>query len=231
MKKIAILQSNYIPWKGFFDMIAAVDEFILYDDAQFTKNDWRNRNQIKTPQGIQWMTVPVGQDITRRIRDVELPNHKWQTKHWKTLENNYRRAPHFEEVAAVFEPLYRYHSYLRLSELNRVFIETICRYLDIQTKITYSWDYELVGGRVDRLVNICLQAGAAHYISGPAARGYLDEAAFSSNSISVSWFDYSGYPEYSQLWGPFEHGVSILDLLFNCGRRSKSYMKYLPGDQ
>lgn len=100
VKKIAILQSNYVPWKGYFDLIAAVDEFILYDDMQFTKNDWRNRNQIKTPQGVQWLTVPVGKDIHRRIRDVQLVDG-WQIKHWKTLESNYRRAAHFDAIASV----------------------------------------------------------------------------------------------------------------------------------
>ena len=88
MKKVAILQSNYIPWKGYFDMIASVDEFILYDDVQFTKNDWRNRNRIKTPQGTQWITIPVGQDIDRLIRDVHLKDSQWQIKHWKILESN-----------------------------------------------------------------------------------------------------------------------------------------------
>src|ERR1044072_7184086 len=98
-KKVAIVQSNYVPWKGFFDLIAAVDEFVLYDDAQFTKNDWRNRNKIKTPQGVKWLTVPVGQNINRRIRDVALTDHGWQAKHWRTLEANYRRAHCFDAVA------------------------------------------------------------------------------------------------------------------------------------
>ena len=107
VKKVAILQSNYIPWKGYFDLIAAVDEFILYDDVQFTKNDWRNRNKIKTPQGAQWLSIPVGQNISRRIRDVELPDTKWQLRHWKTIQSNYGRALYFEEVAAILSPTQR----------------------------------------------------------------------------------------------------------------------------
>ena len=231
MKKVAILQSNYIPWKGYFDMIAAVDEFILYDDVQFTKNDWRNRNKIKTPRGVEWISVPVGQNIGRRICDVTLPSRGWQEKHWKTLEANYRRAPFFKEVAKVIEPLYRGRSYAGLSELNSVLIEAICRYLNIQTKLSHSWDYSMAEGRVERLIDICIKAGATHYISGPAAKDYLDESAFSSHGIRISWFDYSGYPEYPQLWGAFEHRVCILDLLFNCGHSSNRYMKYFPGDQ
>src|SRR5205809_4777610 len=140
MKKVAILQSNYIPWKGYFDLIAAVDEFILYDDVQFTKNDWRNRNKIKTPKGLEWISIPVGQDISRRIRDVELPDHRWQEKHWKTLEANYGRAPHFAEVARLFEPLYLQRNHSHLSALNREFIEVICRYLGLSTRTSKSWD-------------------------------------------------------------------------------------------
>jgi hypothetical protein len=231
MKNVAILQSNYIPWKGYFDMIAAVDEFIIYDDVQFTKNDWRNRNKIKTPKGIEWISIPVGQNIGRNISSVTLPSNNWQTKHWKTLESNYRRASCFHEVAGIIKPLYLNKKYASLSELNRIFIEAICQYLNIQTKISSSSDYNLIGGRVARLVDICIQAGAACYISGPSAKNYLDESAFLSQGIDVSWFDYSGYNEYPQLWGGLEHGVSILDLLFNCGRDSVHYMKFFSKGQ
>lgn len=229
MKKISILQSNYIPWKGYFDIIAAVDEFILYDDMQFTKNDWRNRNKIKTPKGIEWLTVPVGQDIRRRIRDVRLPNNRWQEKHWRTLENNYRRAPYFNEVAGVLEPIFTQRSHTNLSELNRELIETVCAYLGIKTVIRNSWDYTVIGGKTGRLVDLCEQAGGMEYISGPAAKDYIEEHLFRERGIKLSWFDYSGYPEYSQLWGGFVHGVTILDLLFNCGIDAPRYMKYVVG--
>jgi hypothetical protein len=227
VKKVAILQSNYIPWKGYFDMIAAVDEFILYDDVQFTKNDWRNRNRIKTPKGLEWLSIPVGQDIGRRIRDVELPDRRWQEKHWKTLEANYGRAAHFAEVAAVFEPLYRSRSHSRLSALNREFIEAICGYLGISTSISNSWDYDLAEGRTDRLVDLCEQTGAAEYVTGPSARNYLDESAFADRGIRLTWFDYTGYSEYPQLWGEFSHEVTVLDLLFNCGRDAARHMRFV----
>lgn len=226
-KKVAILQSNYIPWKGYFDMIASVDEFILYDDMQFTKNDWRNRNKIKTPQGLQWLTVPVGQGINRRIRDVELPNSKWKIKHWKTLESNYRRAPHFEEVAAVFEPLYLAESFTHLSQLNRRLIDVVCNYLGIKTVINNSWDYLIIDGKTERLVDICAQAGGTEYISGPAAKDYIEENVFAERGIKLTFFNYSGYPEYPQLWGGFTHGVTILDLLFNCGNEAARYMRHV----
>jgi hypothetical protein len=226
MKKVAILQSNYIPWKGYFDLIAAVDEFILYDDMQFTKNDWRNRNKIKTPKGLEWISVPVGQDINRRIREVKIPNCNWQKKHWKTFVSNYGRAPHFKEVAAWIEPLYLDRRYTHLSELNQCFIKDICGYLGIKTIITNSWDYTLVDGKTERLVDLCTQADCTEYISGPAAKDYIEESVFQKRGIKLTWFDYSGYPEYQQLWGKFTHEVSILDVLFNCGIEAPRYMKY-----
>jgi hypothetical protein len=227
MKKVAIIQSNYIPWKGYFDIVAAVDEFILYDDMQFTKNDWRNRNRIKTPRGIEWISIPVGQNIGRRIRDVELPMTLWQKKHWKMLESNYRRAPHFEAVAALLEPFYLKRVHTRLSAVNRELIETVCAYLGITTKISDSWDYTLVGGKSERLADLCAQAGGTEYVSGPAARDYIEEPAFAERGIKLSWMDYAGYPEYPQLWGEFVHGVTILDLLFNCGKDAPRYMKHV----
>lgn len=228
MKKVAILQSNYIPWKGYFDMIAAVDEFILYDEMQYTKNDWRNRNQIKTPQGVQWLTVPVRQkgEFGQTIRDAEIDGEKWRGLHWKSLNANYRRAQHFSEVAAFIEPLYK-NSYRTISELNRSFIVAICAYLGITTKISYSWDYQLIEGKTERLSNLCQQAGTTQYISGPSAKDYIDPHIFSNAGIGLTWFNYEGYPEYPQLWGEFVHGVTILDLLFNCGKKSKNYMRFV----
>ncbi len=228
MKKIAIVQSNYIPWKGYFDMIAAVDEFILYDSVQYTRRDWRNRNQIKTPQGLQWLTVPVRSKgkYLQTIRDTEIETSEWQEAHWKTLVQNYRRAPCFDEVAAWLEPVYLQQEHTHLSQLNRGLTELICAYLGIATKISNAWDYRLADGKTERLVDLCVQAGGTEYISGPAARDYLDPAAFAANGIALAWFDYAGYPEYPQLWGPFQHTVSILDLLFNCGSQAPRYMKY-----
>ena len=149
MKEVAILQSNYIPWKGCFDMIAAVDEFILYDDMQYTRRDWRNRNQIKTPQGVQWLTVPVKVKgkYHQAIRETEIERAQWAKDHWKTLSQNYRRAPCFNEIAAWLEPLYFAEPPTHLSQLNRRFIEAICAYLGIKTTIRNSWDYPLSEGK------------------------------------------------------------------------------------
>jgi hypothetical protein len=229
MKKIAIIQSNYIPWKGYFDMIAAVDEFILYDDMQYTRRDWRNRNQIKTPQGVQWLTVPVKVKgkYYQTIRETEIEGTLWSKDHWKALSQNYRRAPCFKEIAGWLEPLYLAEAPAHLSQLNRRFIEAIGAYLGITTTISNSWDYPLSEGKSERLADLCASAGGNEYISGPAAREYIEEAVFTERGIKLTWFDYTGYPEYPQLWGEFTHGVTILDLLFNCGQHAHRYMRYV----
>ncbi|MBX3611692.1 MAG: WbqC family protein [Hydrogenophaga sp.] len=228
MKRVAILQSNYIPWKGYFDLIAAVDEFILYDDMQYTRRDWRNRNQIKTPQGLQWLTVPVKAKgkFLQTIRETEIDGDDWREDHWKALVQNHRRARHFDATAAWLEPLYRGPAHTHLSVLNRCFIEAICGQLGITTRLSNSWDYRLDEGKTERLVSLCRQAGATEYISGPAARDYLDPALFEAAGIALRWFDYTGFPEYPQLWGPFVHGVSVLDLLFNCGPDAPLFLRY-----
>ncbi len=229
MKKIAILQSNYIPWKGYFDIIASVDEFILYDDMQYTRRDWRNRNQIKTPQGLLWLTVPVKVKgkYDQLIRETEIDGYDWAAAHWKTIAQNYRKAPHYEEIAKIFEPIYLQCQYTHLSVLNRKLIEALCVYLGISTKISDSWDYQLIEGKTERLANLCMQAGGTEYISGPSAREYVEGKIFSDMGIKLTWFDYAGYPKYPQLWGEFSHGVTILDLLFNCGKDAYRYMRYV----
>lgn len=227
MKRVAIVQSNYIPWKGYFDLIAAVDEFILYDDMQYTRRDWRNRNQIKTPQGLQWLSVPVrvkGKYL-QKIRETEIDGPDWAADHWKTLEQNYRRAAHFDEVAAWLKPLYLERRYTHLSDMNRSFIEAVCGYLGIGTVISNSWDYDLAEGKSERLADLSAQAGASVYVSGPSAQGYIDEAHFAERGVELVWFDYSGYPQYPQLWGEFVHTVSIVDLLFNCGADARRHMR------
>ena len=228
MKKVAILQSNYIPWKGYFDLIASVDEFILYDDMQYTRRDWRNRNQIKTPQGVQWLTVPVFVKglYHQKIKDTQIDGSDWALMHWKSVAQNYRRTQYFDEIAVWLEPLYLADHSASLSQMNRQYIEAICNYLDIKTTISYSSDYTLIDGKSERLANLCLQAGATEYISGPAAKDYLDENIFLKYGIKLTWYHYLGYPQDPQLWGDFTHGVTILDLLFNCGKSSHDYMRH-----
>jgi hypothetical protein len=229
MKSVAVLQSNYIPWKGYFDLIASVDEFILFDDMQYTRRDWRNRNQIKTPQGLHWLTVPVKVKgkYHQSIRETEIDGTEWAPQHWKALCQNYRRAKHFDEVAAWLEPIFLAEPPGHLSTLNRTLIEAVCRFLGIKTIITNSWDYELEEGKTERLAGLCAQAGGARYVSGPSAKDYIDENVFTERGLDLAWFAYGGYPPYPQLWGEFVHNVSILDLLFNCGSEAPRYMKHV----
>ena len=225
--RIAISQSNYIPWKGYFDLIASVDLFVLFDEVQFTKRDWRNRNLIKGPKGPIWLTVPIltrGR-YTQKISEVELAATNWREKHWSSLRANYTRAPHFRSVAPAFEAAYNTGTESRLSELNAAFITLIFDKLGIETPIRQSSEFPLATERSQRLLNICLDAGAKTYVSGPAAKAYLDQQLFETHGVSVEWFDYSGYEEYPQLWGSFDHHVSTLDLLFNCGQDAPSKMK------
>ena len=229
LKKVAIVQGNYIPWKGYFDLIAAVDEFILYDDVQYTRRDWRNRNQIKTPQGVQWLTVPtlVKGKYLQKIRETEIDGTAWAQVHWKTLTQNYRHAPHFDEIAEWLAPFYLERTYSHLSPLNRRLIESVCSYLEIETVITNSCDYALIDGQTERLADLCIQAGGTDYVSGPAARDYIDEQMFENRGVHLTYFDYDAYPEYPQLWGEFRHGVTVLDLLFNCGTDARRYMRHV----
>lgn len=225
MTRAAILQSNYIPWKGYFDMIASVDQFILYDEVQYTHSDWRNRNRIKTPQGVQWLSIPVGASIHRRISDVMVTDTSAGLRHWARLAQAYRPAPCFRETAAWIEPLYTQIPWRNLSDINQRFLREVCGRLAITTQISRSDDYPSMGDRNGRLIALCQAVDADIYVSGPAARAYLDTAAFQRAGISVEWFDYAGYPEYHQLWGPFKHDVSIVDLLFNCGDSAARYLK------
>lgn len=226
-KKVAILQSNYIPWKGYFDLLNLVDEFILYDDMQYTRRDWRNRNLIKSPNGPQWLTIPVQVKgkYFQKIRETSVSDTSWSGDHWRSIAHSYSRARHFGDYKAWAEELYLGNEETLLSRVNHRFLTAVCRALGITTKISWSMDYELVEGKTERLVGLCLQAGATEYISGPAARGYIEEEQFRSAGVALRYMDYSGYPEYEQLFPPFEHGVSILDLIFNEGPDATRYMK------
>lgn len=227
MKRVAIVQSNYIPWKGYFDIINQVDEFILYDDRQYTRRDWRNRNLIKTANGLLWLTIPVRVKgrFEQRIDETKISEPEWAQRHWKTISHAYASAPYFERLRDVFAALYAAPGDEHLSAINRRFLEAICGILGIQTRFSWSTEYPAVGDRTERLVSLCRLAGAQEYLSGPAARAYIEEERFQEAGIALTYMDYSGYPEYSQLHGAFEHGVSIIDLLFNAGPDAPRFMK------
>ncbi|MCE7996146.1 MAG: WbqC family protein [Roseivirga sp.] len=225
-KVVAITQSNYIPWKGYFQMMRKADVFVLYDTAQYTRRDWRNRNQIKTMNGRAWLTIPVKVkgNYYQPIAETRVSDPRWAEKHWKTLKQTYGKAPYFSESEAFFEELYLGCESEYLSEINYRFLSGICDLLEIETEFRWSRDFDLSGDKNERLINICRDLNATDYITGPAARAYMDESLFEEVQINVDWMDYSRYPEYSQINGPFVHAVSILDLIFNTGPKALEYM-------
>jgi len=225
MGSVAVLQSNYVPWKGYFDIIHDVDTFVFYDDVQFTKNDWRNRNRIKTTQGVQWLSVPVGADIGRTIREVAIPDSSWQRKHFETLRQSYGKAPHFGHVEPFLEEVYVKRRWDNLSAMNQFVITTIAHdFLGLSTRFEDSSRYALKGVRQERLLELLAATGATTYVSGPSGRDYMDLAEFERRGIRVAFKDYSAYPEYPQLHPPFEHRVSILDVLAHTGPDAPRYI-------
>jgi hypothetical protein len=227
-KKVAIVQSNYIPWKGYFDLINLVDEFILYDDVQYTRRDWRNRNKIKTPRGLRWLTVPVRTKgrYYQKVRETEVSDPGWGGRHWQSIVHNYSKAEYFDTYRDLFEELYLGQNERFLSQINYRFLTAICQILGIRTKLSWSMDYDVAEeDKTERLVGLCKQAGATEYLSGPAAKAYMEEDLFKDEGIELRYMDYSGYPEYNQLFPPFKHSVSIIDLIFNEGPDAPRYMR------
>ncbi len=227
MKSVLITQSNYIPWKGYFDAINRADVLVLYDDMQYTRRDWRNRNKIKTANGLQWLTIPVEVKgkFHQKINETRIEDKAWAKAHWETIRHAYAKAPFFADMKDVFEPLYLNCSEEHLSQVNYRFLKACCELLGITTEFRWSSEFELRGDKSEKLLNLCHDLKADTYYSGPAAKDYMDETLFLTNGVRVEWLDYSGYPEYPQLHGDFEHGVSILDLFFNTGDSATKYMK------
>jgi hypothetical protein len=223
MKRIAIIQSAYVPWRGFFDLIGRCDEYAIFDTVQFAKRHWHNRNKIFTANGPLWITVPVvtKSRFEQPIDEVEI-SEKWADKHWRTLTLNYSQATHFRTLSPRIEALYAAAAReTLLTRINEIFLREIATMLGIKTEITRDVQYRPVGTRTTRLLDICIKAKATHYLSGPSAQSYLNEDAFREAGITVEWMRYPTYPVYPQVWSGFEPAVSILDLLFNAGTDCK----------
>lgn len=226
--KVAISQSNYIPWKGYFDMINHVDVFVVFDEVQFTRRDWRNRNKIKSSNGTNWLTIPVESKgkYYQKISETLVSDHSWAQKHWQSISNFYRKTEYFKKYSPQFKEAYETAADEKhLSRINMIFIDLINSILGIETEFRQSSEFDLVDDPTGRLLNICKDLNASCYFSGPAAKDYLDVKQFSDEDIKVEWMDYTGYPEYHQLFGEFDHAVSILDLIFNVGPEARKYMK------
>ncbi|MFM7488334.1 MAG: WbqC family protein [Cytophagales bacterium] len=225
-KTVAIVQSNYIPWKGYFDLIRRADAFVLLDDVQYTRRDWRNRNLIKTNNGLQWLTIPVdvkGQ-FEIKINEVTVADPSWAEDHWNKIKQWYGKAQHFKAFAPMIEEAYLSMHESSLSKINFQFIQLINKILEIETPIFWSHDFNTTNEKSTRLLELCQHLSADRYLSGPAAKSYLDVSLFQQAGMEVEWMDYTGYPIYNQLFGEFAHGVTALDLIFNEGNSAKKYL-------
>ena len=216
--KAVVLQSNYLPWKGYFDLIHDADVFVFYDEVKYTKNDWRNRNKIYSKNGLQWLSIPIAKDaVKQKISEVKITDSTWQQLHFDSLYFAYKRAPYFEQLEKLLIDFYKEKQWESLSGLNQYCIKELASFIGINTIFKNSKDFTLTEGRVERLINLLEQIGAKQYISGPAAKDYLagSENLFNDKHIEISFKDYSGYPSYQQLSQPFENYVSIVDLIAN----------------
>ncbi len=217
MTTTVILQPSYIPWIGYFEQILKSDIFVFYDDVQYTKNDWRNRNKIKTPQGTAWLSIPVQFKLGDKINEIKITSD-WKEKHLKTIRNFYKKSIYFDEVYPIFEKeLNKKHS--SLSDLDIDIIKSLSNYLGLKAKFYKSSELNIGGDKNNRLINICKHFDTTHYLSGKAAQSYLDIDLFDSNNITVEYQNFIHKP-YTQLYGEFIPYLSILDLLFNCGKAS-----------
>jgi hypothetical protein len=225
IKRVSIIQSCYIPWKGFFDLIGQCDEYIIFDSAQYVKRHWHNRNKIKTAKGAEWITIPVltKSQYEQRIDEVEI-SESWADKHWRGIELNYRKAASFSDYGSKVKGwLEAVATMPRLTDVNEYLLRAVARELDLKVEMRRDTEYEGRGSRSERLLSLCQAAKATHYLSGPSAKVYLDEALFRDAGITVEWMEYGPYQPYQQLHGDFEHAVSIVDLLLNQGARAKEF--------
>ena len=229
--KAFISQPNYLPWKGYFDAIRQADVFISLDTVQYTRRDWRNRNRIKTEHGLKWLTIPVEAkgNYTQPINEARIADRDWARKHWQSIVQAYATADHLN---AFTQPRY-YELFTQgqpelLAEADHKFLSWVCAELSIKTPMKLASDMSALDGPNERLISLCEQVGADTYLSGPAAKAYLDENLFAEAGISVEWLDYSRYPEYPQLFGTFVHEVSVIDLLLNTGPDAPRYLEQTP---
>ena len=222
---LSCIQPSYIPWKGYFHIIQKSDIFVFHDDIQYTKQDWRNRNKIKTKYGSKWLTVPVkGATPETLINDVIIDiGQKWELKHWNMILENYAKSLYFKLYADFFIEAYL-KKWGSLSELDIYFTKKICTLLGIN-HVTFvkSSEMSITGTKTDRLVQICNKLGATSYLSGPSAKNYIEPEKFEKNSIKLEYMEYN-YPEYPQLHSRFDPFVSIIDLLFNTGNDAPDYI-------
>lgn len=228
MATCVILQPSYVPWRGFFDLVHEADVFVFYDDVQYDKHGWRNRNRIKTAQGTQWLTIPVkakGNVVGGlTVKDVGISwTQDWSKKHAQSIRQSYARAPFFREVWPAVEALFAERHEL-LADFTIASTIALARLLGItHTSFVRSSALGVDGGKTERLARIVEHVGADRYLSGPSAREYIEPERFAERNIALAYKSYD-YPEYEQLHPPYDPQVSILDLLFMKGPSAASYV-------
>ncbi len=216
--RVAILQPGYLPWLGFFEQMARVDLFVYYNDVQYTKGDWRNRNRIKTASGLRWLTVPVKKvPHDTPINRVEISYAEpWPDKHLRLIAEAYRRAPYFEPMYSQLCAILA-KKFVLLQDLNAAVTQLLCSHLAIDTPTRWSSDLGLTAtGKNERLIKVCQKIGADALYDGAAAAAFIDEAMFAEAGIRVEFQAYE-HPEYPQLHGEFVSHLSALDLVMNAG--------------
>jgi WbqC-like protein family len=223
MSRVAIIQSNYLPWKGYFHLIQSADYFVFLDSVKYTRRDWRNRNLIKTPEGAVWLSVPVHAHRNTPINKTVIADYRWQKNHPKTLKQFYGKCPYFEEYYPLLEKLYS-RQWTYLSDLNQTFIREISQMLGIKTQFYDDRQFSTSQDKSQRLLDIVETLGVDTYITGPSAKAYLQEELYRQAEVKIEFFQYPQYPEYDQVWGGFFPQVSILDLLFHQGEKSGDYI-------
>ena len=225
-----ILQPSYLPWRGYFHQIQKADVFVFYDDVQYDTGGWRHRNKIKMPNGSSWITIPI---LAKNVHTNNIPIHQirvvrtqdWQGKHWRSIENSYRKAPFFDDYAPRLESFYTDRTVDLLADFTIDLTKAIAGWLGItQTRFVRSSDLAVVGTKTDRILAVLAAIGnVTHYISGPSAKTYIEEDKFATAGIGLEYMAYQ-YGEYPQLYGPFDPHVSVLDLLFMTGPKAGSYI-------
>lgn len=214
-------QPVYLPWLGLFHKIAISDSFCYFDDVQYLKKDWNNRNKIKTQNGEVWLTIPVLSKGYRRrkIKEIEIDNSiNWQRKHWKSIYFNYKKAPYFNKYADFFEDLYK-KEWQYLTDLNEYMLKWFLKELEIKVDYYKASELNFQGDKSGLVLDMCKKLGADLYIFGALGKDYAKEEDFNREDVKIYFQDYK-HPAYNQLHGGFVPYMSIIDLLFNCGGRS-----------
>ncbi len=213
---VAVHQPQFLPWLGYFDKIIRADRFVILDTVQYKKNEFQNRNRIKTAQGWQWLTVPVRYKFPQTIEEVTINNDvNWRHKHIQSLRSNYTRSPFFQEHVPFLEELYE-KEWSNLSDLNLHTVLGLMNLMGVTTPVDRVTHWDLSNDPTGRLVDICRKTDASTYLSGAGGQDYLDMAQFDSAGIEVIFQDFT-HPEYPQQFGQFEPFMSTIDLLLNVG--------------